>query len=94
MDCSGLVRMALHEGGVACLRDADQQEAALGQPVEVDPDLMTLQRGDLVFWPGHVGVMQTSGRLLHANAHHMGVATEPLREAVARIGPIRTVKRL
>ena len=94
MDCSGLVRMALHEGGVACLRDADQQEAALGQPVEVDPDLMTLQRGDLVFWPGHVGVMQTSGRLLHANAYHMGVATEPLREAVARIGPIRTVKRL
>ena len=94
MDCSGLVRMALHEAGVACPRDADQQEEALGEALEPEAQLMNLLRGDLVFWPGHVGVMQTSGRLLHANAHHMRVATEPLRDAVARIGPIRTVKRL
>lgn len=94
MDCSGLVRLALHSVGVACPRDADQQEAELGQQAEVDTELMTLRRGDLVFWPGHVGVMQTSGRLLHANAHHMRVATEPLREAVARIGAIRTLKRI
>ena len=94
MDCSGLVKMGLESAGVACPRDADQQEAALGEPVVPDAELMNLRRGDLVFWPGHVGVMQTSGRLLHANAWHMGVATEPLRDAMARIGPIRTVKRL
>ena len=94
MDCSGLVKLALQTAGVSAPRDADQQEAALGRPHRPDSALMNLRRGDLVFWPGHVGVMQTSGRLLHANAHHMRVATEPLRDAVERIGAIRTVKRL
>ena len=94
MDCSGLVKLSLQSAGIPAPRDADQQEAALGEVVEPDAELMTLRRGDLVFWPGHVGVMQTSGRLLHANAHHMCVATEPLREAVDRIGPIRTLRRL
>ena len=94
MDCSGLVKLALQTAGMPAPRDADQQEAALGAPHRPDSALMNLRRGDLVFWPGHVGVMQTSGRLLHANAHHMRVATEPLRDAVERIGAIRTVKRL
>ena len=94
MDCSGLVKLALQSAGVPCPRDADQQEAALGKPHRPDSALMNLRRGDLVFWPGHVGVMQTSGRLLHANAHHMRVATESLREAVERIGAVRAVKRL
>jgi len=94
MDCSGLVKLALHTAGVISPRDADQQEAALGKTIRPDSALMNLRRGDLVFWPGHVGLMQTSGRLLHANAHHMRVATEPLHDAVERIGAIRTVKRL
>ena len=94
MDCSGLVKLSIEATGLPCPRDADQQEAALGEPFRPDSALMNLRRGDLVFWPGHVGIMQTSGRLLHANAHHMQVATEPLREAVERIGAIRTARRL
>ena len=94
MDCSGLVKLALESAGIACPRDADQQEADLGAAFRPDSALMNLRRGDLVFWPGHVGVMQTSGRLLHANAHHMITATEPLAEAVERIGHIRTARRL
>ena len=94
MDCSGLVKLALESAGTPCPRDADLQEDALGKPFRPDSALMNLRRGDLVFWPGHVGVMQTSGRLLHANAHHMMTATEPLAEAVERIGHIRTARRL
>lgn len=93
MDCSGLVKLAVEATGRACPRDADQQEVALGQAFPPDAELMNLRRSDLIFWPGHVGIMQTSGRLLHANAHHMRVATEPLRDAVDRIGPIRTARR-
>jgi cell wall-associated NlpC family hydrolase len=44
-----------------------------------------LRRGDLIFWRGHVGFYTGAGVLLHANAHHMAVAEEPLAEAVARI---------
>ncbi len=80
LDCSGLVQQALYASGQACPRDTDQQ-ATLGAPAPGNE----LVRGDLVFWKGHVGVMLDGARLLHANAHHMGVAIEPLGEAIARI---------
>jgi cell wall-associated NlpC family hydrolase len=98
LDCSGLVQTALAAGGVLAPRDTDMMERALGHDINVSADLSGLRRGDLVFWPGHMGVMLDEKRLLHANAHHMQTAIEPLSEAAARIqavaGPIRTVKRL
>ena len=80
LDCSGLVQQALYACGRACPRDSDQQ-ATLGAPVPPQ----ARRRGDLVFWRGHVGLMLHADRLLHANAHHMAVAIEPLAEAMARI---------
>ena len=50
-----------------------------------EADAARLKRGDLVFWPGHVGMMVDGARLLHANAHHMQTVTEPLAEAMARL---------
>ena len=97
-DCSGLVQAALELAGVAAPRDTDMQEAALGAPLAAPSSLQGLHRGDLVFWKGHVGIMQNAVRLLHANAHHMTVASEPLAKAVARIEargfPITSVRRL
>ncbi len=84
LDCSGLVQVALHAAGIACPRDSDMQQAELGSPVDVPENLDGLERGDLVFWKGHVGIMTDAFLLLHANAHHMGVAIEPLRAAVDR----------
>lgn len=95
LDCSGLIQAALHAAGKPCPRDADMQQGTLGRPV--DPTC-PLQRGDLIFWRDHVGVMLDARRILHANAFHMRVAAEPLEEAIARIGqaigPIQMVKRL
>ena len=79
LDCSGLVQQALLACGRACPRDTDQQ-ALMGRPVEA------LARGDLVFWRGHVAILLDAETILHANAHHMATAIEPLAEAVARIG--------
>lgn len=82
LDCSGLVQTALAACGVAAPRDSDQQEAGLGTPLALTAPF---QRGDLVFWPGHVGIVTAPDTLLHANAHHMRVAREPLHEARARL---------
>jgi cell wall-associated NlpC family hydrolase len=84
LDCSGLVQQALYACGRSCPRDSDQQQA-LGLAVTPGEGLNALERNDLVFWRGHVGIMLDATRLLHANAHHMAVAIEPLAEAVARI---------
>jgi cell wall-associated NlpC family hydrolase len=101
LDCSGLVQIALEAAGVSCPRDSDMQEASLGEAVLVPADLEGLQRGDLVFWPGHVGIMVDAVMLLHANAFHMAVAVEPLTGAAERIARlaeggarIRTIRRL
>lgn len=95
LDCSGLVQLALQAGGIEAPRDTDMLERALGFPV--DPE-GPLERGDLVFWKGHVGVMLDARRLLHANGHHMLVAIEPLAEAseriAARYGRVTSARRL
>jgi hypothetical protein len=90
VDCSGLVQSALAAAGVDAPRDTDQQEAGLGRSVSYG----ARQAGDLLFWPGHVGIVMTGDRLLHANAFHMCVEIEPIEKAVARIGAVRAVKRL
>lgn len=95
VDCSGLVQTALRAAGKNCLRDADMQEASLGHALDKDTDL---KRGDLAFWKGHVGIMQGANTLLHANAHHMLVASEPLADAITCIektaGPVTSIRRL
>ncbi len=85
LDCSGLVQIALAACGIACPRDTDMQEEALGMPAAAAPDFSDLERGDLVFWKGHVAIVCERGSLLHANAFHMAVAIEPIADAVARI---------
>lgn len=94
LDCSGLVQIALQAAGLSCPRDSDMQELALGR---LSP-ISDLKRGDLVFWKGHVAIAVDGNKLLHANAHHMAVAIEPAREAIARIraagSDVTSVKRL
>jgi len=80
LDCSGLVQQALLACGRACPRDTDQQQL-MGHGVEPHE----LERGDLVFWRGHVAMMRDAGHIVHANAFHMATVVEPLAEAVARI---------
>ena len=82
LDCSGLTQTALTAAGRPCPRDTDMIEAALGAPLAAEAPL---ERGDLVFWKGHVGIMRDAATLIHANGFHMKVVSEPLVEARARI---------
>ena len=59
--------------------DSDMQEAAFADAQGA------YQRGDLLFWKGYVAWVVDSETLLHANAHHMAVAYEPIEAAIARI---------
>jgi hypothetical protein len=87
LDCSGLAQQAFYACGRACPRDSDMQ-AVMGAAVDGP-----LRRNDLVFWRGHVGLMLDDTRLLHANAFHMQVSSEPLAEAIARIGAPTAYRR-
>jgi cell wall-associated NlpC family hydrolase len=93
IDCSGLVQCALHACGQHSPRDADMQEKDLGATT----DRENLNRGDLIFWAGHVGIMQDHENLLHASGHQMLVVSEKLSIVEARTlakgTPIRSIKR-
>ena len=97
LDCSALVQLPMLACGLACPRDSDMQEATLGSPVEArDPS--AFERGDLVFWKGHVAIALGGGTMLHANGFHMDTVIEPAAETIARIGaaglPVTGVRRL
>ncbi|MFC3163388.1 NlpC/P60 family protein [Ciceribacter thiooxidans] len=82
IDCSGLVQLSMMMTGRSALRDTDMQAAGLGAEIGRGD----LKRGDLVFWKGHVAIMEDEKTLLHANGHTMTVAREDFDAAVRRIG--------
>ncbi|WP_419815943.1 C40 family peptidase [Glacieibacterium sp.] len=82
IDCSGLTQAVLLAHGIPCPRDSDQQRAAFA-PIASGEQ----RRGDLAFFPGHVGIMVDNELLLHANAFWMTTLIEPLDAVVARLRP-------
>ena len=97
IDCSGLVQVSLNAAGTGCPRDSDMQQDGLGRVL--DPaESRKLQRGDLIFWKGHVAIVRDADTIVHANAHHMATVIENTREAAARIkaagSEISAIKRL
>ena len=97
IDCSGLVQVALNAAGIGCPRDSDMQEDALGRALS-QAESKKLQRGDLIFWKGHVAIVRDADTIVHANAHHMATAIENTRDAIARIkaagSEVTSIKRL
>ncbi|WEX77540.1 NlpC/P60 family protein [Sinorhizobium numidicum] len=81
IDCSGLVQLSMQMTGRRVPRDTDMQAVALGRAIPRDE----LARGDLVFWKGHVAIMEDEKTLVHANGHTMTVAREGLEDAIRRI---------
>lgn len=83
IDCSGLVQRALAAVGIAAPRDSDMQLAELGRELNADE---ILARGDIVFFPGHVGLIADAQTLIHATRHHGKTVCEPLADVIARFG--------
>lgn len=95
IDCSGLVQAGWHACGRSCPGDSDQQEQTLGRAL---PPGSPYQRGDLLFWKGHVAQVCDPETMIHANAFHMTVVCEPIEPALARIlaqgdGPVTSHRR-
>jgi cell wall-associated NlpC family hydrolase len=97
IDCSGLVQVSLNAAGTGCPRDSDMQQDGLGR-ILTTAESRKLQRGDLIFWNGHVAIARDAATIVHANAHHMATMIENTSDAIARIkaagSEIIAIKRL
>jgi cell wall-associated NlpC family hydrolase len=96
IDCSGLVQLSFGVCGIRLPRDTGPQEKVdIGRSL---PPETALQRGDLLFWKGHVAIARGDGSMIHANAHHMAVAYEGIRAGIARIAaagdPVTSIRRV
>ncbi|MFA7434450.1 MAG: C40 family peptidase [Gemmobacter sp.] len=94
IDCSGLVQAALLACGIACPGDSDLQAALGREPAPGEAPA----RGDLIFWKGHVAIVEGPGMILHATGHAMAVVREPLATVTERIaaqghGPVTARRR-
>lgn len=65
IDCSGLASMSYMLNGVLIYRDASIQP---GFPIREIPR-ETMQKGDLIFFPGHVAVCLGEGRFIHSTGY-------------------------
>ncbi len=96
IDCSALLQLSFAAAGISIPRDSDMQADVIGTTLS-DGD--TPERGDIAFFPGHVGFMIDDMHLLHANAHHMRVSIDPLRDVIDIISfqtdkpPLTCIKR-
>jgi len=97
IDCSGLVQISLEAAGTGCPRDSDMQQDGLGRELNA-AESKRLQRGDLIFWKGHVAIARDAETIVHANAHHMATVIENTKDAIARIkaavSEVAAIKRL
>jgi cell wall-associated NlpC family hydrolase len=97
IDCSGLVQVSLNAAGTGCPRDSDMQQDGLGRILGL-AESANPQRGDLMFWKGHVAIVRDADSIIHANAYHMATVVENTRDAIARIkaagSEISAIKRL
>jgi len=95
IDCSGLVLTAMAASGVVSHHSSGKQreDERLGSRISEDGRDVAYRRGDVVFFPGHVGLMLDGTRLLHATVFTMSVTIEPLAEVAARAERITGVRR-
>ena len=76
IDCSGLCSMAYMLNGILIYRDADIKE---GFPIKEIP-FENIEKGDLIFFPGHVAMYLEDGNYVHSSTSNDIVKINSLNE--------------
>lgn len=97
IDCSGLVFMCYLFGGVLIYRDAKIHPGYPIKSISFD----RIKKGDLLYFPGHIGIYMGDGRYIHATGNENSFACvinsffeedslyrEDLRESIYAVGSL------
>lgn len=83
IDCSGLCFMSYFINGITIFRDSDLRE-----PVKQIDD-KNIQKADLIYFKGHIGMYLGDGQMIHSSDSENGVAISDVNwEDVMKIGSI------
>ena len=81
-DCSGLAQAAWHRAGVRIPRTTDAIAAALPEVPFED-----IRAGDILWWPGHVGIYAGNGWVIDALDTRHGIVARAARDPYRAFRP-------
>jgi len=81
IDCSALVQLCLNFNNNFCPRDAREQIKYFKKKI----DLVNIKKNDLIFWKGHVAVVISKKKLIHAYGPYKKVTIMPIKKTIDRI---------
>ena len=81
IDCSGLIQLFFNYNNKFCPRDAKDQIKYFKTKVE----LRNIRKNDLIFWKGHVAIVISKSKLIHAYGPFKKVVVMPIKKTINRI---------
>ena len=82
IDCSSLLQLSYETSGNIIPRNTNEQVNLNKKEVL---DFNDVERGHVIFWKGHVGIMIDKINCIHANAYHMKTTIEPIADIIYRM---------
>ena len=78
VDCSGLIQLSLNFNNKFCPRDTKDQIKYFKKKIQ----LKKIKKNDLIFWKGHVGIIASKNRIIHAYGPLKKVTSAPLQKTL------------
>jgi len=88
LDCSGLVQLFFNFNNKFCPRDTKDQLNYLKKKVK----LQNIKKNDLIFWQGHVAIILSKNKLIHAYGPSKKVLIMNINCAIKRIEKTANLK--
>ena len=88
IDCSGLIKLFFNYNNKFCPRDAKDQIKYFKKKVE----LKNIRKNDLIFWKGHVAIVISKSKLIHAYGPFKKVVVMLIKKTINRIEKIAHLK--
>ena len=81
VDCSGLIQLFINFNNRFCPRDARDQIKYFKKKIELE----NIKRNDLIFWKGHVAIVISKNKLIHAYGPLKKTIKMPINKTIDRI---------
>tara|TARA_B100000214_G_scaffold110239_1_gene77827 strand:- start:490 stop:1233 length:744 start_codon:yes stop_codon:yes gene_type:complete len=88
IDCSALVQIFFNHNNKYCPRDSKDQEKFFKKKVKIK----NIKKNDLIFWKGHVAVVLSKNKLIHAYGPMKKVVVMDIKRAIKRIEKTANLK--
>jgi len=81
LDCSALIQLCLNFNNKFCPRDTKDQIKYFKKKIK----LKNIRKNDLIFWRGHVGIILSKSKVIHAYGPLNRTVIMSLKQTIARI---------